>query len=104
MTRQRLWTEILIVLAVSFGISGLRGLLRVTDALLDARPLNEQQVTLHQSLSNAPWIDLGLQLASAGTLFAYSARAGRTSAGARDWPRSSASPASPSTPPPCTWD
>ena len=75
MTRQRLWTEILIVLAVSFGISGLRGLLRVTDALLDARPLNEQQVTLHQSLSNAPWIDLGLQLASAGTLFAYGALA-----------------------------
>ena len=47
----------------------------MTDALLDARPLNEQQVTLHQSLSNAPWIDLGLQLASAGTLFAYGALA-----------------------------
>ncbi|GAB3704057.1 CPBP family intramembrane glutamic endopeptidase [Corynebacterium nasicanis] len=75
MTRQRLWTEILIVLAVSFGISGVRGLLRLTDALYDSRPLNEQQITLHQPLSNAPWIDFGLQLASAGTLFAYGALA-----------------------------
>ncbi len=75
MTRQRLWTEILIVLAVSFGVSGIRGILRLTDALIDARPLSAQQVTLHQTLSNAPWIDLGLQLASATTLFAYGALA-----------------------------
>lgn len=75
MTRQRLWTEILIVLAVSFGVSGIRGVLRLVDALLDTRPLSGQQVILHQTLSNAPWIDLGLQLASAGTLFAYGALA-----------------------------
>ncbi|MDO5511279.1 CPBP family intramembrane glutamic endopeptidase [Corynebacterium sp.] len=75
MSRQRLWTEILIVLAVSFGISGVRALLRLTDALLDTRPLNEQQIALYRSLSNAPWIDLGLQLASAGTLLAYGALA-----------------------------
>ena len=75
MTRQRLWTEILIVLAVSFGVSGIRGILRLTDALIDARPLSAQQVALHQTLSNASWIDLGLQLASATTLFAYGALA-----------------------------
>ena len=75
MTRRRLWAEILIVLAVSFGISGIRALLRLTDALLDPRPLDEQQVTLHQTLSRSPWIDLGLQLASAATLFAYGALA-----------------------------
>lgn len=75
MTRRRLWTEILIVLAVSFGVSGIRGVLRLTDALLDTRPLSEQQVILHQTLSNAPWIDLGLQLASATTLLAYGALA-----------------------------
>lgn len=75
MTRRRLWTEILIVLAVSFGVSGIRGVLRLTDALLDTRPLSEQQVILHQTLSNASWIDLGLQLASATTLLAYGALA-----------------------------
>lgn len=75
MTRRRLWTEILIILAVSFGVSGIRGVLRLTDALLDTRPLSEQQVILHQTLSNAPWIDLGLQLASATTLLAYGALA-----------------------------
>lgn len=72
---RRLRAEILIVLAVTFGISGLRGLLRLGDALLDPRPLGEQQVTLHQSLSHSPWIDLGLQLAAAATLFAYGALA-----------------------------
>ena len=75
MTRRRLWTEILIILAVSFGVSGIRGVLRLTDALLDTRPLSEQQVILHQTLSNASWIDLGLQLASATTLLAYGALA-----------------------------
>lgn len=87
MTGQRLWTEILIVLAVSFGISGVRGVLRLTDALLDPRPLDEQQVTLHQALANSPWIDLGLQLASAGTLLAYGALALHLLAGQVSLPR-----------------
>ncbi|RSZ64737.1 CPBP family intramembrane metalloprotease [Corynebacterium hylobatis] len=72
---RRLRTEILLVIAVTFGISGIRALLRLTDALLDSRPLEEQQVTLNQTLSQSPWIDLGLQLASAATLFAYGALA-----------------------------
>lgn len=72
MTR-RLRTEILIVIAVTFGVSGIRALLHLVDALLDPRPLDEQQVTLYQTLSNSPWIDLGLQLASAATLLAYGA-------------------------------
>jgi len=75
MTRRHLWTELLIVLAVSFGVSGIRGVLRLMDALLDARPLSAQQVILHQTLSNAAWIDLGLQLASATPLLAYGALA-----------------------------
>lgn len=73
--RARLRTEVLIVLAVTFGVSGIRALLRLTDALLDPRPLDEQEVTLHQSLSHSLWIDLGLQLAAAATLFAYGALA-----------------------------
>jgi uncharacterized protein len=72
---QRLRTEILLVIAVTFGISGVRALLRLTDALINPRPLDEQQITLNQTLSHSPWIDLGLQLASAATLFAYGALA-----------------------------
>jgi uncharacterized protein len=72
---RRLRTEILLVIAITFGISGLRALLRLTDALIDPRPLDEQQIALYQSLSNSPWIDLGLQLVSAATLFTYGALA-----------------------------
>lgn len=71
MTRRRLYTEILLVLAVSFGMSGVRALLRLADALLDPRPLSEQQVILHQQLAFHPLVDLGLQLVAAGTLLAY---------------------------------
>ncbi|QGU05738.1 CPBP family intramembrane glutamic endopeptidase [Corynebacterium comes] len=73
--KRRLHTEILIVVALTFGISGIRALLRLADALIDPRPLDEQQVALHQTLSHSPWIDLGLQLASAATLLAYGALA-----------------------------
>lgn len=68
---QRVRLEILLVLAITFGISGLRASLRLIDALLDPTPLNEQQVTLNTTMSSSAWIDLALQLCSAGVLVAY---------------------------------
>lgn len=75
MTRERIRREILIILAVTFGMSGLRSLLRLIDALLDPRALNEQDVTLNASLATNLWLDLALQLCSAGVLFAWGALA-----------------------------
>lgn len=68
-------TEILIVLALSFGISGVRSVLRLIDDLLNPAPLNEQSVTINSSQSVSPWLDLGLQLCSAAVLFSWGALA-----------------------------
>ena len=68
--RRRLITEIILVLAVTFGMSGLRSGLKLIDALLTA-PLNEQSTTLVQQASAIGWLDLAMQVASAGTLFAW---------------------------------
>lgn len=70
---KRLRVEILIVLTVTFGMSGLRSLLRLIDALLSPTALNDQQVTLNTSQSDLAWLDLALQLCSAAVLFAWGA-------------------------------
>ena len=72
---QRIRAEILIVLAITFGISGVRAILRLVDSLLDPAPLNEQSVTLNAPQSDLAWLDIALQLCSAGVLFAYGALA-----------------------------
>lgn len=69
--KARLRAEILLLLTVTFGMSGLRSLLRLVDDLLAEEALNEQQVTLNPSQSELPWLDLALQLCSAGVLFAW---------------------------------
>lgn len=74
-TPERIRLEILIVLAVTFGLSGVRSILRLIDALAAAPALNEQQVTLNDTTSTVTWLDLALQLCSAGTLFAWGALA-----------------------------
>ncbi|MGV0391573.1 CPBP family intramembrane glutamate endopeptidase, partial [Corynebacterium phoceense] len=71
----RVRSEILIVLAVTFGMSGLRSLLRLVDGLLNPAPLSEQSVTLNASQSDLAWLDIALQLCSAGVLFAWGALA-----------------------------
>lgn len=71
MSRARLWVEILLVLTVSFGMSGLRSLLRLINDLLDPTPLNEQQATLNASQSDLLWVDLALQMCSSAVLFAW---------------------------------
>ena len=72
---RRVRAEILIVLTVTFGMSGLRSLLRLGDDLLAPEPLNEQEVTLNVSQSDIAWLDLALQLCSAGVLLAWGALA-----------------------------
>lgn len=69
--KRRVRMEILLVLALTFGISGVRSILRLTDALVDPLPLNEQQVALNTTQSYHLWLDLALQLCSAGALLAY---------------------------------
>ena len=73
--KRRLRVEILIVLTVTFGMSGLRSLLRLIDDLLAPEPLNEQEVTLNVTQSDLAWLDLALHLCSAGVLFAWGALA-----------------------------
>ncbi|MDO5032967.1 CPBP family intramembrane glutamic endopeptidase [Corynebacterium sp.] len=70
---RRIYAEILIVLTVTFGISGVRAALRLADALLNPAPLNEQSVTLNGTQSTTALLDLGLQLCSAAVLFAWGA-------------------------------
>ncbi|QPK83156.1 CPBP family intramembrane metalloprotease [Corynebacterium qintianiae] len=72
---ERIRLEILIVLAVTFGLSGARAGLRLIDALLAQPALNEQQVTLNDTSSDVSWLDLALQVCSAASLFAWGALA-----------------------------
>lgn len=66
----RLRWEIFLVLAITFGMSGVRSVLRLVDSLLKG-PLNEQQVTLNKPMTDAVWLDLSLQLCSAFVLVAW---------------------------------
>lgn len=68
--RRRQITEILLVLAVTFGTSGIRAALRLVDSLQRA-PLNTQSTTLVDAQSQTHWLDLALQATSALTLFAW---------------------------------
>lgn len=74
-TPGRIRLEILIVLAVTFGLSGVRSGLKLIDALLAAPALNEQSVTLNDAASTVSWLDLALQLCSAAMLIAWGALA-----------------------------
>lgn len=69
MVRRIRW-EIAIVLTITFGMSGVRSLLRLIDSLLQG-PLNEQSVTLNKPLSTSLWLDYGLQLCSALVLVGW---------------------------------
>ncbi|WP_376780230.1 CPBP family intramembrane glutamic endopeptidase [Corynebacterium vitaeruminis] len=71
MRRNPLAAEIALVLAITFGMSGLRSALRLIAAVIDPTPLNEQTTSLNASQSTVPVIDLALQLCSAGVLTAW---------------------------------
>jgi len=66
--RARIYRELLVVLLITFGMSGVRSLLRLIDATLSSTPLNQQTATLNASQADSPWLDLALQLCSAAVL------------------------------------
>ena len=75
LSRRTIVAEVVIVLAVTFGMSGVRSLLRLIDSVLSPVALNQQQVTLNSTQSQFAWLDVALQLCSAGVLFAWGALA-----------------------------
>lgn len=71
--RHLIVTEILVVLAVTLGLSALRSGLSLVDAVLDAVPLAEQQVALNAPAARAELVDLALQLTRVLQLVAWGA-------------------------------
>ena len=67
--------ELLIVLTLTFGISGVRAVLNLINSLAAPQRLDEQSVTLNSSQSPLAWVDMGLQLCSTAVLFSYGALA-----------------------------
>jgi membrane protease YdiL (CAAX protease family) len=71
--RRAIRIELVIVFAITLGMSGLDSLLRLIDALLATTPLNRQQVAINQPLARADLIDLLRQLLGAAQLIAWGA-------------------------------
>lgn len=69
--RTALWWELLLILGITFGTSGLRAIARLIEATVSPEALNEQKATLNQAQSTLPWLDPILQLLSSGVLFAW---------------------------------
>ncbi|MDK6301862.1 CPBP family intramembrane metalloprotease [Corynebacterium sp. UMB9976] len=69
--RRALRVELALLLAVTFGASGLRATLRLVEALTDPAPLNEQEALLNQSQSHLAWLDPAFQLITSGVLLAW---------------------------------
>lgn len=69
--RNALRWEILIVLAVTFGASGIRAFLRLVEATTMPEDLNEQTTTLNARQSDLAWLDPAFQLISSGVLVAW---------------------------------
>lgn len=69
--RMALRWELLLVLGITFGTSGLRAIARLVEATVSPEALNEQKATLNQAQSTLPWLDPILQLLSSGVLFAW---------------------------------
>ncbi|OLF10753.1 CAAX protease family protein [Actinophytocola xanthii] len=71
--RRAIVVELVVVLAVTLGMSALRSLLSLLDALLAPEPLAEQQVAINVRQADLDLIDLLRQLLSATQLFAWGA-------------------------------
>lgn len=69
--RRLLGWEILLVLTITFGTSGVRSTLKLIDAALRPERLNNQSTTLNAQQSPLIWLDPLFQLLSAGVLFAW---------------------------------
>ncbi|SDC50685.1 CAAX protease self-immunity [Rhodococcus tukisamuensis] len=71
--RRALWFEITVVLLVTFGLSGLSGILSLTEDALAPGVLSDQTVALNVTQSTVGWIDLGRQLLGIAKLCAWAA-------------------------------
>lgn len=71
MSTKSLKWEIFLLLAITFGMSGVRAALRLVEATAAPEPLNEQSTTLNSAQSPLPWLDPLFQLLSSATLFAW---------------------------------
>ncbi len=60
--RRLIGTEVLVVLTITLGLSALRSVLSLVDALLQPVPLAEQQVALNAPGAQADLVDLAVQL------------------------------------------
>ncbi|ODS17093.1 CPBP family intramembrane metalloprotease [Corynebacterium diphtheriae] len=69
MNTRRLRYEVALVLALTFGMAGLRSIFTLIDAL--STPLNTQSVTLNAPRATATWLDFALQLCGAATIMTW---------------------------------
>ncbi|AEX82147.1 CPBP family intramembrane metalloprotease [Corynebacterium diphtheriae bv. mitis] len=69
MSTRRLRYEVALVLALTFGMAGLRSIFTLIDAL--STPLNTQSVTLNAPRATAAWLDFALQLCGAATIMTW---------------------------------
>ncbi|MHC1561912.1 CPBP family intramembrane glutamic endopeptidase [Actinomycetospora sp. C-140] len=71
--RRLLRTELVVVFGVTLGLSGVRSLISLIDALAAPAALDQQQTTIDETLARNPWADLAAQLASSFGLVAWGA-------------------------------
>ncbi|WP_158888584.1 CPBP family intramembrane glutamic endopeptidase [Amycolatopsis anabasis] len=71
--RRRITIELVIVFAITLGLSGARSLLSLIDSLLRPEPLNQQQVAINVPQAAADLIDLLKQLLGAVQLVGWGA-------------------------------
>ncbi|MPY78364.1 MAG: CPBP family intramembrane metalloprotease [Actinophytocola sp.] len=71
--RRAIVVEVVIVFAITLGLSALRSLLSLVEALLRAGALSDQQVALNRPQAEIGTIDLLMQVLGAGQLIAWGA-------------------------------
>jgi membrane protease YdiL (CAAX protease family) len=71
--RRLLRTELVVVFAVTLGLSGVRSLISLLDALASPTPLDDHRVGIDETLAQNPWADLAAQLAGSLALVAWGA-------------------------------
>ena len=66
-------TELIVVFAVTLGLSGVRSLVSLLDVLAAPVPLDQRRVAIDTPLGRNAWADLAAQLAGSLTLVAWGA-------------------------------
>lgn len=69
--RRALHWEIFLVLAVTYGAAGVRGVLRLVEAVTTPGDLNDQKAELNAPKTSLAWLDPAFQLISSGVLLAW---------------------------------